>query len=40
MPLADALANEYRLGFATIQSGETWAGAERFKSGVGRHGKF
>jgi enoyl-CoA hydratase len=40
MPLADALANEYRLGFATIQSGETRAGAERFKSGVGRHGKF
>ena len=40
MPLADALSNEYRHGIATIQSGETRAGAERFASGVGRHGKF
>jgi enoyl-CoA hydratase len=40
MPLTDALANEYRHGIATIQSGETRAGAERFSSGVGRHGKF
>lgn len=40
MPLKDALANEYRHGTATIQSGETRAGAERFSSGVGRHGKF
>ncbi len=39
MPLEDALANEYR-GIATIQSGETRAGAGQFKSGVGRHGKF
>ena len=40
MPLNDALANEYRHGIATIQSGETRAGAARFSSGVGRHGKF
>jgi len=40
LPLADALANEYRHGLATIQSGETRAGAERFKLGAGRHGKF
>ena len=40
LPLPEALANEYRHGFATIQSGETLAGAKRFKSGIGRHGKF
>jgi len=40
LPLDAALANEYRHGIATINSGETRAGAERFASGVGRHGKF
>jgi enoyl-CoA hydratase len=40
MPLDAALKNEYRHGIATVQSGETRAGAERFASGVGRHGKF
>lgn len=40
MPLGDALKNEYRHGIATVNSGETRAGAERFASGVGRHGKF
>jgi enoyl-CoA hydratase len=40
MPLDAALKNEYRYGIATVQSGETRAGAERFASGVGRHGKF
>lgn len=40
MPLKEALASEYRHGIATIESGETRAGAERFRSGVGRHGKF
>jgi enoyl-CoA hydratase len=40
MPLAEALANEYRHGVATIASGETLAGAERFRSGAGRHGSF
>lgn len=40
LPLNEALANEYRHGIATIESGETRSGAERFKSGIGRHGKF
>ncbi len=40
LPLPEALANEYRHGIATIQSGETREGAQRFASGVGRHGKF
>jgi enoyl-CoA hydratase len=35
-----AMRNEYRLGRATIQSGETQAGAARFAQGVGRHGSF
>ena len=39
-PLDDALANEYRHGIATVNSGETREGAERFASGIGRHGKF
>jgi enoyl-CoA hydratase/carnithine racemase len=40
MPLREALANEYRHGMATIESGETLTGAERFRSGTGRHGKL
>ncbi|HWW54628.1 MAG TPA: crotonase/enoyl-CoA hydratase family protein, partial [Acidimicrobiales bacterium] len=40
LPLAEALAAEYRHGVATIRSGETQAGAARFASGVGRHGSF
>lgn len=40
LSLTDALANETRLGLATIMSGETIAGAARFASGEGRHGKF
>jgi enoyl-CoA hydratase len=35
-----ALAVEYRYGLATIQTGETQAGAARFASGEGRHGTF
>jgi enoyl-CoA hydratase len=35
-----AIANEFRHGWATIQSGETVAGATRFQDGAGRHGKF
>ena len=31
---------EARLGSGTISSGETQAGAERFRSGEGRHGEF
>lgn len=37
---ADAMANEFRHGLATLQSGETLSGAGRFVSGSGRHGKF
>jgi enoyl-CoA hydratase len=33
-----AMVNELRLGFLTIASGETEAGAKRFASGAGRHG--
>src|SRR5579872_1931666 len=40
MSLADALKNEYRLGFDVVRSGETREGASRFASGIGRHGKF
>ena len=40
LPLDEALRNEYRHGIATIQSGETAAGARRFAEGIGRHGKF
>ena len=36
----EAMANELRHGMATIQSGETLAGAQRFTSGDGRHGRF
>lgn len=36
--LDDALANEYELGLAVIQSGETREGATRFAQGEGRHG--
>src|SRR5438132_6654364 len=33
-----AMLNEFRLGIATVESGETEAGARRFASGAGRHG--
>jgi enoyl-CoA hydratase len=39
-PLAEALTNEFRLGLATIESGETLEGAGRFAGGAGRHGEF
>jgi enoyl-CoA hydratase len=38
MSMADALANETRLGLGVIGSGETLDGAARFSSGEGRHG--
>ena len=38
LTLAEALANETRLGLDVIRSGETLEGAARFASGVGRHG--
>lgn len=40
MTLPDALLHETRLGLDVIRSGETLAGASRFASGAGRHGKF
>lgn len=40
MPIDQALQNEARHGLATILSGETRAGAQRFKQGGGRHGNF
>ena len=36
----EAIANEMRGGLEVIASGETLAGATRFASGAGRHGKF
>ena len=38
MEMPAALRNEYRHGLATVQSGETQAGASRFSAGAGRHG--
>lgn len=35
-----AIENETRHGLDTLSSGETAAGAQRFASGVGRHGTF
>ena len=34
-----AVRNETRRGLEVISSGETLAGAERFRAGAGRHGK-
>jgi enoyl-CoA hydratase len=34
-----AVLNEFRLGLATVATGETEAGARHFASGAGRHGK-
>lgn len=39
LPAKDAMANEFRLGEKTLESGETLAGATRFKEGGGRGGK-
>jgi enoyl-CoA hydratase len=38
LPLDDAMANEFRLGVATIATGEIRAGVGRFRAGAGRHG--
>lgn len=40
LSLADALVEETRLGLEVVQSGDTIAGAQRFASGAGRHGRF
>jgi enoyl-CoA hydratase/carnithine racemase len=38
MELEDALAHEFELGKATIDSGESFEGAACFAAGAGRHG--
>jgi len=40
LSLAEALANEFKLGKATHDTGESQAGARRFAEGAGRHGRF
>ena len=40
LPLPAALANEFALGKATADSGESQEGARRFAAGEGRHGTF
>ena len=40
LPFEAAMRNEFRLGLATVQSGETFEGAARFAHGAGRHGSF
>ncbi|MDQ2735056.1 MAG: enoyl-CoA hydratase, partial [Pseudomonadota bacterium] len=40
LPMADALAQEFALGRATLASGEAEGGARRFVQGSGRHGRF
>jgi enoyl-CoA hydratase len=40
VPLAAALGNEFGLGKATHDSGESQDGARRFAAGAGRHGRF
>jgi enoyl-CoA hydratase len=39
-PFAEAMANEFRIGVQTIESGESVNGAGRFAGGIGRHGSF
>jgi enoyl-CoA hydratase len=38
--MPDAMANEFALGKATIDTGESQDGAQRFAAGAGRHGRF
>lgn len=40
LSLDDALANELRHGRAALEAGESRAGATRFTTGTGRHGRF
>ena len=40
VPLRAAMANEFALGKATADTGESQAGAQRFAAGAGRHGQF
>ena len=38
LPLDDAMKHEFRLGRATLESGEALLGAKQFARGAGRHG--
>ena len=38
--LDEAMRNEFRRGLASLASGEAREGAERFRTGEGRHGEF
>ncbi len=40
LPVDEAIRNEFRRGLEVVQSRETVAGAQRFASGKGRHGRF
>ena len=40
LSMTDALAQEFALGRATLDSGEAEGGARRFVSGSGKHGRF
>ncbi|HEY4069095.1 MAG TPA: crotonase/enoyl-CoA hydratase family protein [Burkholderiaceae bacterium] len=40
LPMQQALAQEFALGEQTLGSGESVAGAQRFRGGAGRHGRF
>jgi enoyl-CoA hydratase len=40
LSVLSALEHEFRLGMATVRSGETVEGATRFAKGQGRHGSF
>ncbi|MEW5725322.1 MAG: enoyl-CoA hydratase-related protein, partial [Thermodesulfobacteriota bacterium] len=40
LPFEEAMRREFRLGLATLESGETLEGARKFAAGAGRHGAF
>jgi enoyl-CoA hydratase len=40
LPFDQAMKNEFHIGLATVESGETLEGATRFAKGAGRHGAF
>lgn len=40
LPLDEALANEFRIGMASLSTGEALSGASAFTKGKGRHGTF
>jgi len=40
LPFDEAMRNEFRHGLESLASGEARAGAERFRKGEGKHGRF